>query len=258
MSYDPNVLTDAPCFSDPGARFLVITPHPDDETLGCGGFLLAHPGQCDVLCLNSSGFGTDGPSAAANADVRIAEFRETMRAAGVPEDRIHITRLFGKPPLYRAMRAALGEAEAFLRRVADRPYTCVFMPHPGDGHREHRYLTNRLLKRLCLRLRRRLSPRIAFYEVWMPMGGRYAVNALQLMDREALDAKLALMARYRSQLVGNPVDYLGKIKGLNIYRGTHCFAYYAAEAFHVTAFWRWFFLTGFCHNNPYRRRFLRL
>jgi len=35
-----------------GRRLLVLAPHPDDESIGVGGLLLAHRGRCEVHVVN--------------------------------------------------------------------------------------------------------------------------------------------------------------------------------------------------------------
>ena len=256
----PTMLAPSPFTKD--ARFLIVCPHPDDETLGCGGFMLAHPGRCDVLCLNSSGFAENGRTPEEDADLRIQEFHEVMgralrNADGTPGGHAAITRIFGKPPMYRQIRAHMPEYLEALRNIRD--YACVFLPHPFDGHREHRYITNRLFKALLLRLGvLHGGPAIAFYEVWMPMGGPWTPNALLRMDKDDLERKLDLLRGYRSQLEHNRVPYCDKIAGLNIYRGIHCFAAYAAEAFHITTIPHYLASNLLLHNNPYRAKFFDL
>ena len=38
-------------------RILVVAPHPDDETLGCGGLLALYGTQCDVLVMTDGRYG---------------------------------------------------------------------------------------------------------------------------------------------------------------------------------------------------------
>jgi len=38
-------------------RLLVVAPHPDDESIGCGGLLLKHADKCDVAVLTDGRHG---------------------------------------------------------------------------------------------------------------------------------------------------------------------------------------------------------
>jgi LmbE family N-acetylglucosaminyl deacetylase len=41
----------------PSNTILVIAPHSDDESLGCGGLLLKYPKQCDVVVVTDGRYG---------------------------------------------------------------------------------------------------------------------------------------------------------------------------------------------------------
>lgn len=56
-------------------RRLVIAPHMDDESLGCGGLLAKYPEDCVVVVVTESG------------DVRREEHRRAMELLGVEESR---------------------------------------------------------------------------------------------------------------------------------------------------------------------------
>lgn len=38
-------------------RILIVAPHPDDETLGCGGILAKYGEKCDVLLITDGRLG---------------------------------------------------------------------------------------------------------------------------------------------------------------------------------------------------------
>ena len=68
------------------SRILVLSPHPDDEAIGCGGTLLRHVGQGDnvrVVFLTSGEKGGHGRSEADTLRVREQEAREAARILGV-------------------------------------------------------------------------------------------------------------------------------------------------------------------------------
>lgn len=58
-----------------GVRRLVIAPHMDDESMGCGGLLAKYPGECVVLTVTDSG------------PVRAAEHARAMAILGVGDTR---------------------------------------------------------------------------------------------------------------------------------------------------------------------------
>ena len=47
-------------------RILIVAPHPDDETIGCGGLMLKYGEQCEILLL------TDGRKGY-NSDIKTDE-----------------------------------------------------------------------------------------------------------------------------------------------------------------------------------------
>jgi len=126
----------------PGAA-LVVAPHADDETLGCGGVIAAKVRRGDpvtVAYLTDSGATPAGAPASdrcAIAARRRTEAQAALRVLGVAEDAAH----FLDAPDGRLHRLGWDEAgrlqrelAALLRRVGPRE---IFVPWLGDGSTEH-------------------------------------------------------------------------------------------------------------------------
>ncbi len=125
-------------------RVLVVAPHPDDETLGCGGAiaLLAAQG-CDVWILVVS----DGTKSHPNSrqypapllkQLRATETQQAMAVLGVTSDRITYLELpDGAVPMPESLdfNAAVDRVAAYLNTV--NPLT-IFAPCRTDPHPDHR------------------------------------------------------------------------------------------------------------------------
>ncbi|MDR0646257.1 MAG: PIG-L family deacetylase [Elusimicrobiota bacterium] len=125
----------------PDSRVLIIAPHPDDETIGCGGIMAKYAKSCDCLCVNSSGFKceSDTKSCEEIVNERIIEFNKVMDYFGIR--RRWIFKIFGKPPHFDKIMA---KEQKYLSTVNFREYTHIFVPDRLDGHREHQFLTKSL------------------------------------------------------------------------------------------------------------------
>src|SRR5690606_21351798 len=74
-----------------GSRVLVIAPHPDDESLGCGGTLLLHHQlghEVRVVFLTDAERGIKKVPARAVRDTRRAEAVAATPALHIPEDHL--------------------------------------------------------------------------------------------------------------------------------------------------------------------------
>ncbi|HEY0069498.1 MAG TPA: PIG-L family deacetylase, partial [Chloroflexia bacterium] len=114
-------------------RVLVVAPHPDDETLGCGGAIARHVEAQDRVCVLIV---TDGASSRAGGRGRgeIRKLRESeataaMRVLG-PLDLVQL----GLPEGHWKARDLQLPLEALLQQ--DRP-TRIYAPSCVDFHPEH-------------------------------------------------------------------------------------------------------------------------
>lgn len=178
------------------ARILVLAPHPDDESIGCGGLLLKFPGQCDVVVLTDGRYGgLSGQSEIDTIALRRLELGKAMIYVGV-NNYLFLEAEDGK----------LSENFAKFSNLDINGYDAIFVPAPGENHPDHSCVYEFLL---------RLKPqaRIFTYEVWstLPTPSHY----IDISD--VVDEKKNLISYYESQLV--QVDYDSRILGLNHFRG---------------------------------------
>jgi LmbE family N-acetylglucosaminyl deacetylase len=206
-------------------NILVLAPHPDDESLGCGGTikLLTQSGmQVDVVLLTRGENGLDAPGQqppsvhAQLAARREIEARAACEVLGVRDVQFLSGSdggLRDQPHLAQAIRSIL-EAGNYQR---------VFAPWHGEAHPDHA-ATFRLLQRALAESAAR--PSIWLYEVWTPLAPTDHVPIDVTMP-----AKRAAIEKHQSQL--ECLDYLGAFVGLAAYRALVCPPSQYAEAFHV-------------------------
>ena len=190
-------------------RTLVVAPHPDDESLGCGGALglLARYGLDVRVLVMSDGTGSHPNSQAwpppRLAALREREIREALAALGLSRADVRFLRLEDThvpspdcPGFEDAVARCQDEFEAF------RPET-LLLPWRRDPHGDHRaswQIADAALEAADLR------PRRIEYPVWIwaypdsddaPRPGE--VTAWRLDVRDALAQKQAAIAAHRSQ-----------------------------------------------------------
>lgn len=193
-------------------RTLVVAPHPDDESLGCGGLLalLARRGQAASVLFTTDGSGSH-PGSRTHPPPRLRALRETeavraLRRLGLPAEAAAFLRLrdrFVPPPGAARFHTAAARCGRLLRR--QRVQTVV-LPWRRDPHGDHR-ATWRLLRAAASALP--VPPRFVEYPVWtwewpapgdLPRPGE--VRSWRLDIRAVLPRKKAAIAAHRSQTTG--------------------------------------------------------
>jgi LmbE family N-acetylglucosaminyl deacetylase len=122
------------------ARVLVIAPHMDDESLGCGALLATHPrkDQAHVLIVTDGSLSPDAPKpdngeARRLAAVREQEVRDALAVLGVPAANIT---LLGLPDGSLHATAARLRA-ALTSHIQQLAPDSVFVPFRYDRHSDH-------------------------------------------------------------------------------------------------------------------------
>ncbi|MFW2383010.1 MAG: PIG-L deacetylase family protein [Acidimicrobiales bacterium] len=210
----------------PIARIVAIAPHPDDETLGCGGALALHVARGDdvsVVWLTSGERGIPGVDPASVAKTRREEARAAIAALGVT-DGTFLGLADGTLSDHRD--AAVSR---LLTQLADRHPTVVYTPHGQEAHRDHSATTAITVEAL----RRHADPNVVLfgYEVWSP----HAWPDHSEDVGEVFDQKLAALACHRSQTAQVPYRQLAI--GLACFRGAMTLGCERAESF-VAITWK--------------------
>ena len=204
----------------PGGRWLVLSPHPDDEVFGPGATIAqAVTRGVEVRLVVVTDGGAQGDAAR-----RELEARAGAAALGL-----------GEPEFWRFRDRSLKPRDAGLRRAlrgALERYApdVVFVTSPVELHPDHRALALALpgvLRAVSLAgLRRRGRAWVAAYEVGTPL----APNLLVAAD-EAWEAKRRALACHASQLDVRPyervMEAFGALRSLTLTGVGH------AEAVHV-------------------------
>ena len=191
-------------------RTIVFAPHPDDESLGCGGLLalLADAGVAVTVVMMTDG-SRSHPNSVTHSRARLAAIREdetldAVAALGLAPPTVHFLR-------YRDCGLPVEESAAYAEAIARlsalvaevRPET-VLVPWRRDPHCDH-VNTWHLLRATVARMRRR--PRWLEYPVWAWPQADAAVApqhdeacAWRIDISSVLARKQRAIAQHRSQL----------------------------------------------------------
>lgn len=209
-----------------GQQVLVLAPHPDDETFGCGGTLrlLASAGAAiDVAYLTRGELGSEAPEATT------AESRGQLAARRTDEAR-NACRILGVRDVQflSGQDGHVAEQPGLAREIGElfvqREYHRIFCPWSQDGHPDHQATYRWLVAAL------RTHPAQAsvwFYEVWTPL-----IPSTVVPIDTTIERKTAAAQAHQSQL--ECLDYLAGFRGLAAYRALRCAGTKFAEAFQTT------------------------
>ena len=211
-------------------RVLVLAPHMDDETIGCGGTLALHAqrgAHITVAFLTDGAAGDSEINTLKGAErehrrraligVRRAEAQAALALLGVQDLRF----LDGRDGELAGCTSVIGSLRALLRDCAPQ---LVYLPWFLEQHRDHAAVSKLLLAAFDPAT---TSFQCMAYEVWTPLFPNCFVDI-----GATVELKRTALSQYRSQLA--QADYTRAALGLNAYRAL---ALSAGVDAHAEAFW---------------------
>ncbi len=203
-----------------GLRILVVAPHPDDESIGCGGTIRLHFERGDrlsVVFLTSGEMGLKHLPREEAWRIRESESERASEILG-----IHALHFLRGPDWYlNECEEEIGSALApILKRESPE---VIYLPHPGEWHPDHKASLPIVLAGLP-----RASipaPRLLTYEVWTPLPEYdHGENITPVLRH-----KMRGVRAHRSQV--QQLRYDRGVLGLNRYRGAIAWGCPYAEVF---------------------------
>lgn len=171
-------------------RILIVAPHPDDESIGCGGLLCLYSDQCDVLVLTDGRLGQGNMSQEKMKSVREKEFISAMNILN--------------PNSYHMLGIQDGTLMTHTNALEEydlSKYTIIFSTGDVDGHLDH------TAAYVCVKnavLKQGLSDAISVYkyEVHIPL-----TNPTHFVDiTDVMSQKRDMIMCHESQTDGYPYE----------------------------------------------------
>lgn len=182
---------------------LIVAPHPDDETLGCGGAIaLLRQFELSVEVLIVSDGTKSHPNSIAYPApaLRRLRERESLAALKILGIKPQAVTFWGLPDgAISNTKSAIARCYSHLTNL--KPAT-IFLPWRGDPHADHR-ASWQILTTACRHLA--LPPRIIEYPIWDwddNQRGKLpdAVRVWRLNINKVLPLKTKAISQYRSQI----------------------------------------------------------
>ncbi len=199
----------------PAKKILVLSPHQDDEVIGCGGTILKYLQEgAEVKII----YMTDGRYGVFDGDITLR-----MEEAKGAWEKYKLEQIFlGHEDSHLYLTDAL---QTIKECIEDFQPEIIFTPWLLDQHIDHQYTTYFLQK--ALKPMKEYEVFVALYEVMSPLYANLLIN----ITTEFSD-KMKILEQYKSQLnfmhIREITEALGNYRG----KSMHLKAIKQAEAFH--------------------------
>lgn len=188
-------------------NILVISPHPDDEAIGCGGTIALHTDCGDVvhvIFLTSGEKGGHGKSEEETIKTREAE-------AQAAADILKIAQIeFWREPDGNFQASEINILR-LVKKIEENAAEIIYVPHYQEEHQDHKLAA--LMVEKALQCLDGLKPIVYMYEVWTPI---QKIDHIEDISPYVEIKRKAIQA-HKSQCEVMAFDEA--ILGLNRYRG---------------------------------------
>jgi LmbE family N-acetylglucosaminyl deacetylase len=190
-------------------NILVISPHPDDESIGCGGTVRKHVlegGNVEVVFLTSGEKGVKGAAPEKTSKIREQEAQASLKILGVT-----------KSEFWREPDGSMEVKEDLILRLQQKIETqqtaLIYVPHEMEDHPDHKAAALLVKKAVAKLDHHTVKPVVWMYEVWTPIQ-----KIEHIVDISAyVDVKRRAIQAHKCQCAIMKFDEA--ILGLNRYRG---------------------------------------
>src|SRR3989442_9434093 len=187
---------------------LVIAPHPDDESIGCGGTICLHADRGDRVAAVFLTSGEMGLTDLSEGDARRTRERESEDAAGI----LGISSVtFLRRPDRHLEQDTLHAAQALKPILEREKPEIIYLTHERDFHRDHRASVS--IVQTAVRASGIATPALLGYQVLTPLTEFDRAEDIS----PVIGRKLKAVRAHRSQV--RQFRYDRALRAMNRFRG---------------------------------------
>ncbi|MEW6571712.1 MAG: PIG-L family deacetylase [Nitrospirota bacterium] len=185
-------------------KVLVLSPHPDDESLGCAGTITLYTQKGTEVCMVVFSQGEKLELGIDNmADVRRAETVSAARILGIKKI------FFLEFPDEKLSEHKDRIKEELSKIIDETAADLILAPYPLDPHSDHKTVSEAALALM----QGRHTFRIAFYEIYQPIRFNKLVDISSVIEK-----KEEAILTYRKSLLDIADIFWQSMEGLNRFR----------------------------------------
>ena len=144
---------------------LVISPHPDDDAIGCGGTLRKHIVEGDSVAVIYLTSGEEGGHGKTREEIAAIREQEADKSASI----LQISKVYFWRGPDGHFRATKENRERLLQVINNCRPTLIYVPHENEEHPDHRAAANFVRQAVESLSSDSPKPVVWMYEVWTPI-----------------------------------------------------------------------------------------